>query len=208
MQNLSLFQKAFIGFLGLTLVTEAFLLAPVFFGAITNVLLVGAAVTAVANVAIKAVKKQHEKEEYPKYEYQAPDGSKIIVDPQRQQVTRRLSKDFARAADFRKGNIADLVTKTYSGNAITRTIKSALDRTLNVKFNKYARVNSKTMQEAREFDPGAVEVFVMEKYLKHAQEQYQKDKLAKAEREREAEGMVGAAPAAQQSRKNKNAPGV
>lgn len=203
--ELNLFQKAFVVTLGLVIATEVVVAAPVFFAAAAEIALVGAAVTAVANAGIKAVKRQHEKEEYPKYEYQAPDGSKITVDPERQQVTRRLSKEFARAADFRKGHIGDLVTKTYGGNRVSRALKSAFDHTLNIKFNKYARVNTKTMQEVQEFDDGANEIFVMEKYLKHAQEQHERFKAAKAAQE--PEGMAGAAPAAPSS-KSKNAPGV
>lgn len=129
--------------------------------------------------AMHLASRYFENEKYPEYKYKAADGSQIIVDPARQRVTRRLSKDFARAADFRNGTVSDVVTKDYSNNPIVGTVQKVFDYTLNFTFNKYASVNTKTMRETREFDQGATEVFIMEKYLKHAQEQYQKDLAAK-----------------------------
>lgn len=214
MNNLGTFQKLFMYGLGGFLAFQVVSAAPIFFAGLANIMIAGAATAAVLNGGYQLAKHLIEKDKYPKYEYQAPDGTRITVDPERQQVTRRLSKDFARAADFRKGQIADLVTKQYTGNRVTRTVKSALDHTLNFAFNKYASVNAKTMLEVQEYDQGATEVFVMEKYLRHAQEQHQKDKAAKAEQDAAKAAQQAAQaqdkPAApqQQARKNKNAPGV
>ena len=214
MEQLSRTQRLFVYGLAGFLAFQVIAAAPIFFAGLANIMVAGAATAAVLNGGYQLAKHLTEKDKYPKYEYQAPDGSRITVDPEREQVTRRLSKDFARAADFRKGQIADLVTKKYSGGLLTRTVKNAFDHTLNFAFNKYARVNAKTMQETEDNDQGATELFVMEKYLRHAQEQHQKDKAAKAEqaagtktenKASEPEGIVGAAPATQQPRKNKNA---
>jgi len=163
------------------------------------------AVAVVANAIQKHNRKVQEERDFPKYHYTAPDGSQITVDPERQQVTRRLSKDFARAADFRHKTVSDVVTKGYFGNPITRRVRKLYDRTLRANFNKHANVNTRTFKQAREYDEGATEVFIMEKYLQHAQAQYQKDKAVTEARK--TDGMSGAAPA-KQARKNKNAPGI
>jgi|GEM_PF-2269583 hypothetical protein len=124
-----------------------------------------------------------DKNNYPEYQYKAADGSKFTVDPVRQRVTRRLSRNFARAADFRSGLISDVVTKQYQGNPLRRIAERFYDHSLNFAFNKHLRVNTKSFEEAREYDEGATEIFVMEKYLKHAQEQYQKDQAAQQQKQ-------------------------
>jgi len=156
---------------------------PIGLTAMGLVKLAGAAV--VTGAAIKGglhlAGRMLEKNNYPEYQYKAADGSQFTVDPVRQRVTRRLSKDFARAADFRNGYISDVVKKEYYGNFLWRTAQKVYDHSLNFAFNKHSRVNTKSLEEAREYDEGATEVFIMEKYLQHAQAQYRQDLAAKAQ---------------------------
>lgn len=147
--------------------------------AAATVLLTGAAIKGTLNLIGNAL----EKSTYPEYHYAATDGSQFTVDPVRQRVTRRLSKDFARAADFRNGTVVDVVNKRYSNKFLLRIAEKVYDHTLNFKFNKHARINIKTFTEAQVHQEGAAELFVMEKYLKHAQEQYQKDQAAQQQKQ-------------------------
>lgn len=168
-----------------------------------------AAATVVTGAAIKGgmylAGRMLEKNNYPEYQYKAADGSQFTVDPVRQRVTRRLSKDFARAADFRSGYISDVVKKDYYGNFLWRTAQKIYDHSLNFTFNKHSRVNTKSLEEAREYDEGATEVFIMEKYLKHAQEQYQKDLAAKAQTQTATQAKAAAQP---QRPRNSSGPSV
>lgn len=148
-------------------------------GPVGAVIAAGAATYLSVNAAIKITNRALEKKEHPQYKYEVQDGSTIIVEPTRQRVTRRLSKEFARVADFKHQTVSDLVKHDDTIDSIFSIPKKALDIALSAQFNRHALVNTKTMEKAREYDQGATEVFVMEKYLKHAQEQYAQDQAAK-----------------------------
>jgi len=127
------------------------------------------------NAAIRKSAIKREEKEHPTYNYQAPDGSIISVQPSRQQVTRRLSESFARAADFDKKVIGDLIQVRRHTNPAMETVHKIARKMLTMQFNRHGKANIKTFEQNREYDEGAIELFVMEKYLQHATAQYKED---------------------------------
>lgn len=167
---------ALIGFAAINLA----LIGITLLGPVGAVIAAGAVTYLSVNAAIKITNRALEKKEHPQYKYQVQDGSTITVEPTRQRVTRRLSNDFARVADFKQQTVSDLVKHDDNIYSVYSIPKKAWDIALSAQFNRHSLVNTKTMEKAREYDQGATEVFVMEKYLKHAQEQYAKDLALKS----------------------------